>query len=96
MYTARTGATLLDVARDNDIAIEGTCDGVMACSTCHVIVDEAYFTRLAPPSEEEKDMLDLAYGLTPTSRLGCQIVMTDSLDGLKVRLPDATHNFFDG
>ena len=96
MYTARTGATLLDVARDNDIAIEGTCDGVMACSTCHVIVDGAYFTRLAPPSEEEKDMLVLAYGLTPTSRLGCQIVMTDSLDGLVVRLPDATHDLFDG
>ena len=96
MYTARCGATLLDVARDNDIAIEGACDGVMACSTCHVIVDGAYFTRLAPPSEEEKDVLDLAYGLTPTSRLGCQITMTDSLDGLVVRLPDATHNLFDG
>ena len=96
MYTARTGATLLDVARDNDIAIEGACDGVMACSTCHVIVDGAYFARLAPPSAEEKDLLDLAYGLTPTSRLGCQITMTDSLDGLVVSLPDDTHNLFDG
>lgn len=96
MYTTRTGATLLDVARDNDIAIEGTCDGVMACTTCHVIVDGAYFARLAPPSEEEKDMLDLAYGLTPTSRLGCQIIMTEALDGLVVSLPDATHDLFDG
>ena len=96
MYTARCGATLLNVARDNDIAIEGTCDGVMTCSTCHVIVDGAYFARLAPPSKEENDMLDLAYGLTATSRLGCQIIMTDSLDGLVVRLPDHTHNMFDG
>ncbi len=96
MYTTRTGATLLHVARDNGIAIEGACDGVMACSTCHVIVDGAYFARLAPPGEEEKNMLDLALGLTPTSRLGCQIVVTEALDGLVVSLPDDTHNLFDG
>ena len=95
-YAARIGATLLDVAWDNDIGIEGACEGVMACSTCHVIVDAAFFALIPPPGEEEADMLELAYGLTPTSRLGCQIVMTDALDGLKVTLPDETHNLLGG
>jgi len=71
------GDSLLDVARDHDLDIEGTCEGSMACATCHVIVDPAW----SPPCEEEQDMLDLAFGLTQTSRLGCQIVMSDDLDG---------------
>ena len=90
------GQTLLDIAWDNDIDIEGACGGVMACSTCHVIVEGAHFDRLAAPGEDEEDMLDLAYGLTPTSRLGCQVVITDALDGLVVRLPPETHNLLDG
>ena len=90
------GQTLLDIAWDNDIDIEGACGGVMACSTCHVIVEGMSFERLEAPGEDEEDMLDLAYGLTPTSRLGCQVVVTDALDGLVVRLPPETHNLLDG
>ncbi len=90
------GQTLLDIAWDNNIDIEGACGGVMACSTCHVIVEGASFERLEAPGEDEEDMLDLAYGLTPTSRLGCQVVVTDALDGLVVRLPPETHNLLDG
>ncbi len=67
----------------------------MACSTCHVIVDPAYIDKLKEPSDDELDMLDLAYGLTETSRLGCQIVMTEELDGLIVRLPKEVRNMLD-
>lgn len=84
------GLTLLDVARMHDIAIEGACGGSMACATCHVVVDEAHFDRLPPPSAEEEDMLDLAADLRPTSRLGCQIRLTDAIDGLTVRVPRST------
>lgn len=84
---ARAGATLLDVARAERIAIEGACVGCMACATCHVIVEEAWFDRLEPPSAEEEDMLELAESLAATSRLGCQIVMDGGLDGLVVEVP---------
>ena len=89
---APIGLSVLEVAHQNDIDIEGACEGSMACSTCHVIVEPEWFDRLAEPSEDEEDMLDLAFGLTRTSRLGCQIVIRDDLDGLTVRLPEATHN----
>ena len=89
---APEGFSLLDVAHRNDIDIEGVCEGSMACSTCHVVVEPEWFGRLSPPSEEEEDMLDLAFGLTRTSRLGCQVVVTDTLDGLTVRLPESTRN----
>ena len=89
---APLGLSVLEIAQRNDIDIEGACEGSMACSTCHVVVEEEWFSRLKPPSEEEEDMLDLAFGLTRTSRLGCQIVMSDELDGLTVRLPDTTRN----
>ena len=65
----------------------------MACATCHVVVQDPWYDRLAPPSDDEEDMLDLAYGLTATSRLGCQIALTDALDGLVVRLPDTGENY---
>jgi len=84
---AEAGLSLLDVARIERIDIEGACGGSMACATCHVIVDEAQFERLEPASDEEEDMLDLAESLRPTSRLGCQIRIDDSLDGLVVRVP---------
>ncbi len=84
---APAGATLLEIARLNDIDIEGACEGSLSCSTCHVIVDPDTYGRLSDPDEGERDMLDLAFGLTPTSRLGCQIVMTEELDGLTVTLP---------
>ena len=93
---AAAGETLLQIAWDNHIDIEGACGGVMACSTCHLIVDPAHIDRLDPPGEEEDEMLDLAWGLKPTSRLGCQIVLTDALDGLVVSLPAETHNLLDG
>ena len=76
--------------------IEGACEGSLACSTCHVIVDPAWFRKLARPTEDEEDMLDLAFGLEKTSRLGCQIVMTTELDGLVVRLPAGTRNMLLG
>lgn len=84
---APLGHSLLDIAHANGIDIEGACEGSLACATCHVVVDPAWYDRLARPTEDEDDMLDLAVGLTRTSRLGCQIVMTDRLDGLVVSLP---------
>ena len=90
------GDTLLEIAWQHDMDIEGACEGSMACSTCHVIVDEAWFDRLDPASEDEEDMLDLAWGVAPTSRLGCQIVVTDALDGLVVNLPRETTNQMGG
>ena len=89
---ARVGDTLLDVAHRHGIDIEGACEGCMACATCHVIVDPAFFDLLDDPSDEEEEMLDLAAGVTETSRLGCQVVMTDTLDGLVVSLPVAVNN----
>jgi 2Fe-2S ferredoxin len=89
---AKVGQSILEVAHANNIAIEGACEGSLVCSTCHVIVDKAYYDRLLPPSEEEEDLLDLAYDLAATSRLGCQIIVTDKLDGLVVRLPRTTNN----
>jgi 2Fe-2S ferredoxin len=93
---AEEGMSLLEIAHANGIDIEGACEGVMACSTCHVIVDREWFAKLQPPSEDESDMLDLAYGLTRTSRLGCQIRLTAELDGLVVTLPAETHNMLIG
>ena len=89
---APLGLSILEIAHRNDIDIEGACEGSMACSTCHVIVDPDWFARLEEPSEDEEDMLDLAFGLTPTSRLGCQIIVTEELDGLTVTLPAETFN----
>ena len=81
------GLSVMEIAREADLGIEGTCDGSLACATCHVVVDSDHAGRLKPASEEEEDMLDLAFGLKPTSRLGCQIVMNDDLDGLIVTIP---------
>ncbi|KAI1435933.1 adrenodoxin-like protein, mitochondrial precursor [Xylaria sp. CBS 124048] len=87
------GDNLLDIAQANDLEMEGACGGSCACSTCHVIVlDEAYYDRMPEPNDDENDMLDLAFGLTETSRLGCQVVMKKELDGLKVKLPSMTRN----
>lgn len=89
---APLGHSVLQIAHDNNVDIEGACEGCMACSTCHVIVDPEWAGKLSPPSEDEEDMLDLAFGLTKTSRLGCQIEITAELDGLTVRLPKETRN----
>ncbi len=91
-FDAPNGISLLEVAHKNDVPLEGACEGSLACSTCHVIVDESFYSDLPEASEDEEDMLDLAFELTHTSRLGCQIMMSDSLEGLRVRLPSATRN----
>ena len=91
-FDAPVGISLLEVAHKNQVPLEGACEGSLACSTCHVIVDATFFSQLPAPSEDEEDMLDLAFGLTHTSRLGCQIMVTDALDGLRVTLPAATRN----
>ena len=89
---APEGLSLLEIAHMNHIDLEGACEGSLACSTCHVIVGEKWFKMLDEPAEEEEDMLDLAFGLTHTSRLGCQIFVTEELDGIEVKLPSATRN----
>ena len=89
---APVGRSVLEIARRHDIDIEGACDGSLACSTCHVVVDPDWYDLLKEASEEEEDMLDLAFNLTRTSRLGCQIVITEELDGLTVELPAATRD----
>ncbi|KAL8388124.1 hypothetical protein RB595_009440 [Gaeumannomyces hyphopodioides] len=87
------GDNLLDIAQAHDLEMEGACGGSCACSTCHVIVlDDAYYDKIPEPEDDENDMLDLAFGLTETSRLGCQVTMTKELDGLRVRLPSMTRN----
>ncbi len=89
---APIGLSILEIAHKNNISLEGACEGSLACSTCHVIVHEEFFDQLEEASEDEEDMLDLAFGLTHTSRLGCQIIMSEELDGLKLKLPSATRN----
>jgi 2Fe-2S ferredoxin len=89
---APTGLSVLEVAHKHGIDLEGACEGSLACSTCHVIIDPSWFEVLKDPTEDEEDMLDLAFGLTKTSRLGCQIVMSEELDGLVVSLPPGSRN----
>ncbi|TAN55737.1 MAG: 2Fe-2S iron-sulfur cluster binding domain-containing protein [Magnetospirillum sp.] len=89
---AAEGLSVLEVAHRNKIELEGACEGSLACSTCHVVVAKDWYDKLAPATEDEEDMLDLAFGLTSTSRLGCQIIMSKELDGLTVTLPAATRN----
>ncbi len=93
---APEGLSVLEIAHRNDIDLEGACEGSLACSTCHVIVDENWYGQLDEACEEEEDMLDLAFGLTHTSRLGCQIKITKERDGLVVTLPAATRNMMVG
>ena len=93
---APVGLSVLEIAHKHGIDIEGACEGSLACSTCHVIVDGDWFGKLGTPTEDEEDMLDLAFGLERTSRLGCQIVMTAALDGLVVKLPATTRNMMAG
>ncbi|MBI1276163.1 2Fe-2S iron-sulfur cluster binding domain-containing protein [bacterium] len=89
---APLGLSVLEVAHKHGIDLEGACEGSLACSTCHVIVDPAWYGKLATAEDAEEDMLDLAFGLESTSRLGCQIIMSEELDGLTVRLPGGTRN----
>jgi len=84
---APDGLSVMEVAQQNNVELEGACEGSLACATCHVIVDKDWFDKLEPSSDNEEDMLDMAFGVTGTSRLGCQIRMSEALDGLTVTLP---------
>jgi len=89
---APEGLSVLEIAHRNKVDLEGACEGSLACSTCHIVVAPEWYDKLKPASEDEEDMLDLAFGLSSTSRLGCQIIMKDDLDGLVVSVPAATRN----
>eukprot|EP00904_Undaria_pinnatifida_P008904 jgi/Undpi1/5143/HiC_scaffold_19.g08494.m1 len=91
---AKCGMNLMRAAQANGVDLEGACEGVCACSTCHVIFTGEVFDSLPESSEDEEDMLDLAFGLTETSRLGCQVIVTPEMDGIVVKLPAATRNFY--
>ncbi len=93
---APLGLSVLEIAHRNHIDLEGACEGSLACSTCHVIVDAQWYDLLKEATEDEEDMLDLAFGLTRTSRLGCQIIITEELDGLTVSLPAGSRNMMSG
>lgn len=93
---ARSGQRLLDVAWAAGQPLEGACEGVMACSTCHVIVDKADFEELPKASDEEEDMLDFAAHATRTSRLACQIILTEDMSSLTVRIPPSARNWLKG
>jgi ferredoxin-2, mitochondrial len=89
---AADGARLLEIGQGAGMQLEGTCEGQMACSTCHVVVHPDWFARLKPASADEEDMLDLAADVCRTSRLSCQILLTPELDGLEVRIPGQSHD----
>lgn len=89
---APLGLSVLEIAHKHSLDLEGACEGSLACSTCHVVIEPEWFDVLPDAAEDEEDMLDLAFGLTKTSRLGCQIIMTEELDGLVVRLPGGSNN----
>ena len=88
----KPGDRLLSVGQAAGLPLEGTCEGQMACSTCHVIIAREWFERLVPASDDEEDMLDLAADVTRTSRLSCQIELTPELDGLTVHIPGESHD----
>ncbi|KAJ4000906.1 ferredoxin [Lentinula boryana] len=91
---ANEGDDLLSIAHEHDIDLEGACEGSVACSTCHVILTAEHYDLLPEPEDDENDMLDMAFGLTDTSRLGCQVKLTKELDGITATLPSATRNMF--
>ena len=95
-FVEPVGLSLLEVAHKHDIDLEGACEGSLACSTCHVVVEPEWYDLLPDATEDEEDMLDLAFALTKTSRLGCQIILGEELDGLTVRLPAGTRNMQKG
>ncbi|CDF37708.1 Adrenodoxin, putative, partial [Chondrus crispus] len=92
VVTAKPGLSLLQIAHANAVDLEGACEGSLACSTCHVYLEQSAFDALDDPCDDENDMLDLAFGLSEVSRLGCQVNVTTDLDGIRVTLPPATRN----
>ena len=92
--TAKLNQNLLEIAHENNIEVEGACDAQLACSTCHLILEDKLFDDITPPSMVEEDLLDLAPSLTPTSRLGCQVKITEQFKNTVVKLPKITRNFY--
>jgi ferredoxin len=92
LVKAAPGANLLALGQAAGMPLEGTCEGQMACSTCHVVIAKDWFAKLQPASEDEEDMLDLAAGVTARSRLSCQIELTEELDGIEVHMPGLWHD----
>eukprot|EP01111_Echinosteliopsis_oligospora_P005440 TRINITY_DN1877_c0_g1_i1.p1 TRINITY_DN1877_c0_g1~~TRINITY_DN1877_c0_g1_i1.p1 ORF type:complete len:109 (+),score=23.45 TRINITY_DN1877_c0_g1_i1:253-579(+) len=90
--TEDIGMHLLDCAHKHDVDLEGACEASLACSTCHVYIQDKYYDKIPEPTDEENDMLDLAFGFKENSRLGCQVLLTPELDGMEVTLPPATRN----
>ena len=88
------GISILEAAHSNDIDLEGACESSLACSTCHVILEDDIYDKLTEPNDDEYDMLDLAFGLTETSRLGCQIMTDKSMNNMLITLPIATRNMY--
>ena len=93
---AEAGTRLLDLAWAAGQPLEGACEGVMACSTCHVIVGKEDFEKLPRASDEEEDLLDLAAHATRTSRLACQIILSKDMERLSVRIPPSARNWLYG
>lgn len=91
-FEVAEGDNILDIAQAYNLDMEGACGGSCACSTCHIIVDPEYYDAIPEPDDDENDMLDLAFGLTETSRLGCQVKMSKELDGIRIALPAMTRN----
>lgn len=87
--SGKTGTNLLDLCHHHKLELEGACDATLACSTCHVIIDQENFDKLDEPEDEELDMLDLAFGLEDTSRLGCQVELRPELEGMVFRIPSS-------
>ena len=87
-FDVTNGTSIMEAGRDANMGIEGTCGGSLSCATCHVVFGADDYARVGPPSEDEMDMLDLAFNVTETSRLGCQIKMSDELDGLTAKVPE--------
>lgn len=89
---ASVGSSILEVARSNNVQLEGACEGGCACATCHVIIDKEHYNTFHKPEQNEEDCLDNAFGLTNTSRLGCQTIITDKCGGCTITIPSATRN----
>lgn len=83
------GLSIMEASKPHPFALEGACGGQMGCATCHVILEQKWFEKLPPPSDEEEAVLDVAFGITPTSRLGCQVRVEPGMEGMVVRLPEA-------
>lgn len=86
---ANTGQSVMEAAVNANVDIEASCGGCLSCATCHIVVDPAWFDKLPHAEEDETDMLDFADGLTKTSRLSCQIEITDDLHGFEFSLPES-------